>query len=181
MTIAATDQHATARRARPKESAILFTISGYPFAIASSAVHEIRSADSLAGSAVEIEQSGVTKVKHLVHRGNRSYFVVNGCAHFGLKATRPTLVLILRDTPVAILVDKIERMADINPPHPLPLAFQGEERRWYRGLSPTDGDVIVPVVNPAGFLTRHELRALEEALHASRAEALAELTGTVAP
>ena len=27
---------------------------------------------------------------------------------------------------------------------------------------------IVPVVNPAGFLTRHELRALEEALHASR-------------
>jgi chemotaxis signal transduction protein len=180
MSVSAAVDQKGVPRVRVKESAILFTISGYPFAIASSAVHEIRSADSLAGSAMEIEQSGVTKVKHLVHRGNRSYFVVNGCAHFGLKTARPTLVLILRDSPVAILVDKIERMADINAPQPLPLAFEGEERRWYRGLSPTD-DVIVPVVNPAGFLTRHELRALEEALHASRAEAHAELSGTVAP
>ncbi len=106
------------------------------------------------------------KVKHLVHRGNRSYFVVNGCAHFGLKPTRPTLVLILRDSPVAILVDKIERMADIAAPNALPLAFEGEERRWYRGLSYTD-DTILPVVNPAGFLTRHELRALEDVLHAA--------------
>ncbi len=179
MSVSAAEQKG-ARHVRAKESAILFSISGLPFAIASAAVHEIRSADSLAGSAMEIAQSGVTKVKHLVHRGNRSYFVVNGCAHFGLKTARPTLVLILRDSPVAILVDKIERMADIAAPHPLPLAFQGEERRWYRGLSYSD-DVIVPVVNPAGFLTRHELRALEEALHASRAEAHAELSGSVAP
>ena len=172
------DQKAIARRPLVKESAILFTISGFPFAIASSAVHEIRSADSLAGSAMEIEQSGVSKVRHLVHRGNRSYFVVNGCAHFGLKTARPTLVLILRDSPVAILVDKIERMTDIVAPHPLPLAFEGEERRWYRGLSYID-DMIMPVANPAGFLTRHELRALEDALRASRAEAHAELSGPV--
>jgi len=178
MTISSPEQKLV-RRGRASESAILFTISGLPFAIASSAVHEIRSADSLSGSATEIGQSVVPKVKHLVHRGNRSYFVVNGCAHFGLKAARPTLVLILRDSPVAILVDKIERMADISAPHALPLAFEGEERRWYRGLSYTD-DVIVPVVNPAGFLTRHELRALEEALQASHAEMPAELSGTVA-
>jgi chemotaxis signal transduction protein len=167
-----------ARRGRPRESAILFSISGLPFAIASSAVHEIRSADSLSGSATDLEQSLVLKVKHLVHRGSRNYFVVNGCAHFGLKAARPTLVLILRDSPVAILVDKIERMADIAAPNALPLAFEGEERRWYRGLSYTD-DLIVPVVDPAGFLTRHELRALEEALQASRTESHAELSRTV--
>ena len=121
----------------------------------------------------------MAKVKHLVHRGNRSYFVVNGCAHFGLKATRPTLVLILRDSPAAVLVDKIERMADIAAPNALPLAFEGEERRWYLGLSYTD-DLIVPVVNPAGFLTRQELRALEGALQAAHAEAHGELSGTVA-
>jgi chemotaxis signal transduction protein len=178
MTIPLPDQKAL-RRGRARESAILFTISGLPFAIASSAVHEIRSADSLSGSAMEIGQSVVPKVKHLVHRGNRSYFVVNGCAHFGLKSARPTLVLILRDSPVAILVDKIERMADIATPYALPLAFEGEERRWYRGLTFTD-DLIMPVVNPAGFLTRHELRALEDALHASQAETSAELSGTVA-
>jgi chemotaxis signal transduction protein len=169
----------TARRARPRESAILFTISGLPFAIASSAVHEIRSADSLSGSATEIGQSVVPKVKHIVHRGNRNYFVVNGCAHFGLKAARPTLVLILRDSPAAILVDKIVRMTDIAAPHPLPLAFEGEERRWYRGLTYTD-DAIVPVVDPAGVLTRHELRALEQATHEKGAEAPAEFSGTVA-
>jgi chemotaxis signal transduction protein len=178
MTVSSSEQK-LARRGRARESAILFTISGLPFAIASSAVHEIRSADSLSGSAMEIGRSVVPKVKHLVHRGNRSYFVVNGCAHFGLKAARPTLVLILRDSPVAILVDKIERMADISAPYALPLAFEGEERRWYRGLTYTD-DLIMPVVNPAGFLTRHELRALEDALHAAHAETPAELSGTVA-
>lgn len=168
------------RRPRPKESAILFSVSGFPFAIASSAVHEIRSADSLSGSATDLQQTAVPKVKHLVHRGNRSYFVVSGCAHFGLKPTRPTLVLILRDSPAAVLVDKIERMADIAAPNALPLAFEGEERRWYLGLSYTD-DAILPVVNPAGFLSRHELRALEDVLHAAPIEAHAELSGTVTP
>jgi len=178
MTVISTDSKAT-RRARPKESTILFSVAGMPFAIAASAVHEIRSADSLSGSATEIAQSAVPKVRHLVHRANRAYFVVNSCAHFGLKPTRPTLVLILRDSPVAILVDKIERMADIDAPLALPLAFQGEERRWYRGLSYTD-DAIIPVVNPAGFLSRHELRALDDTLRSQRADAPAEMTGTVA-
>ncbi len=178
MSVLSTEQKGT-RRVRPRESAILFSVSGMPFAIAASAVHEIRSADSLSGSATDLDQNVVPKVKHLVHRGNRSYFVVNSCAHFGLKSARPTLVLILRDSPVAILVDKIERMTDIAAPVALPLAFQGEERRWYRGLTYTD-DVIVPVVDPAGFLTRHDLRALDEAMHAAHAESSTEMSGTVA-
>ncbi|MFZ0636028.1 MAG: chemotaxis protein CheW [Candidatus Acidiferrales bacterium] len=156
------------RRVRRKESVILFTIADQLFAIAASAVHEIRSADSLGGSASDLEQTSVAKVKHILQRGNRTYFVVDGGAHFGLRQTRPTLVLILRDSPAAVLVDKIERMVEISGPHALPLAFDGEERRWYRGLAYLD-DHVLPVVNPAGFLERDEVLALERAAEAALA------------
>ncbi len=175
MTIAAHDAQ-KGRRRHPKEQAILFTVGGKPFAVAADAVHEIRSADSLAGSAIELSQDAVRKVKHIVHRGNRAYYVVNSCAHFGLRPTRPRLVLILRGSPAAVLVDKIERMENIHPPLPLPLAFRGAEREWYRGLTYVD-DQLIPVVNPAGFLTVAELTALDAASRAARAEASHELQG----
>ena len=44
----------------------------------------------------------------------------------------------------------------------LPAAFCHEERRWYRGLTVLD-QVVVPVVNPAGFLTSDELFQLDAA------------------
>jgi len=91
--------------------------------------------------------------------------VVNAGAHFGLPVTRPTLVLILRKFRVAILVDRIERMAEISAIHRLPRAFSGDERRWYRGLTYVN-DYLIPVIEPSGFLTTDEFQRLDNATHA---------------
>src|SRR5271169_1774712 len=122
------------RRARRSEAMILFVIANRMFAISADSVQEIRSTDSLAGSANEIENSKIPKVRHTLERSHQTYYVVNAGAHFGLPVTRPTLVLILRQLRVALLVDRIERMAEIKSIHALPRAFAGDERRWYRGL-----------------------------------------------
>ena len=158
----ATTDAAKPRRARASEAVILFCIANQTFAIAADAVQEIRSTDSLGGTAIEIEQAEVPKVRHLVERARRTYYVVSGCAHFGLRVTRPTLVLILRQIRAAVLVDSIERMADVNTIHPLPRGFQGQERKWYRGLTYLE-DRVIPVINPGGFLTVEEFARLDQA------------------
>jgi chemotaxis signal transduction protein len=150
------------RRARPSEAVILFCIANQTFAIAADAVQEIRSTDSLGGTAIEIEQADVPKVRHLVERARRTYYVVSGCAHFGLRVTRPTLVLILRQIRAAVLVDSIERMVDVTKIHPLPRGFEGEERKWYRGLTYLE-DRVIPVIYPGGFLSTEEFARLDQA------------------
>jgi chemotaxis signal transduction protein len=150
------------RRSQATEAVILFCIGHQTFAIAAEAVQEIRSTDSLAAAAVEIEQADVPKVRHLVERGHRTYYVVSGCAHFGLRVTRPTLVLILRQIRAAVLVDSIERMAEIPKVYPLPHGFHGRERQWYRGLAYVE-DRVIPVIHPAGFLTPEEFGRLDSA------------------
>ncbi|MGH9639944.1 MAG: chemotaxis protein CheW [Candidatus Acidiferrales bacterium] len=157
---------AAPRRARRPETVVLFMVANQMFAIAAEAVQEIRSTDSLAGSAFEIEQFEIGKVRHTIERARRRYFVVNSGMHFGLPVTRPTLVLILRNLRVAVLIDRIERMAEIFSVYPLPLAFAGDERRWYRGLANVD-DFIIPVIQPSGFLTEEEFRALDLALQSA--------------
>jgi chemotaxis signal transduction protein len=164
----ATADAAKPRRARPSEALILFCIANQTFAIAADAVQEIRSTDSLGGTAIEIEQAEVPKVRHLVERSRRTYYVVSGCAHFGLRVTRPTLVLILRQIRAAVLVDSIERMADVAMIHPLPRGFQGAERRWYRGLTYIE-DRVIPVIRPGGFLTTEEFVRLDQAAAVSGA------------
>jgi chemotaxis signal transduction protein len=158
----ATTDGAKPRRARAHEALILFCIANQTFAIAADAVQEIRSTDSLGGTAIEIEQAEVPKVRHLVERARRTYYVVSGCAHFGLRVTRPTLILILRQIRAAVLVDSIERMADAATILPLPRAFQGEEKKWYRGLTYID-DRVIPVIRPGGFLTTEEFARLDHA------------------
>src|SRR3984957_9968766 len=111
MKIPAEDGVKAGRGRRPK-AVILFTVANQLFAIAAEAVQEIRSTDSL-GSALEIEQQEIPKVRHTIERGHRTYYVVNACTHFGLRVVRPTLVLMLRQIRAAVLVDKIERMAEI--------------------------------------------------------------------
>src|SRR5271154_1594115 len=172
----ATSDGSKPRRARPSEAVILFCIANQTFAIAADAVQEIRSTDSLGGTAIEIEQAEVPKVRHLVERARRTYYVVSGCAHFGLRVTRPTLVLILRQIRAAVLVDSIERMADVATIHPLPHAFEGEERNWYRGLTYLE-DRVIPVIHPGGFLTPEEFARLDRA--AKSIEARNELEGAV--
>lgn len=151
-----------ARRLRRPETAVLFAVADCLFAVAADAVQEIRSTDSLAGSASEISDSPLAKVRHILERGRRSSYVVNAGIHFGLPVTRPALVLLLRQRRVAVLVDRIERMAEIPGVFPLPPAFAGPERRWYRGLTYLE-DQIIPVVDPAGFLIEDDLHLLDRA------------------
>jgi hypothetical protein len=159
MSITRYDSHKP-NRVRRSEQVILFSIGAQTFAIRAEAVKEIRSTDSLAGTAVAFEDSGISKVQHVLARGHRRFYVVSGCAHFRLPVTRPTLALILRQFRAAVLVDAIERMAEIPAVYPLPLAFSGEECAWYRGLAYLE-DRLIPVVQPGGFLTRAQFEHLD--------------------
>jgi hypothetical protein len=156
------------RKHLASEPAILFAVSRQIFAIAADAVQEIRSTDSIAGASSDFEIAAVPKVRHMFERGHRRYFVVNACVHFGLRISRPTLVLILRQLRAAVLVDRIDRMTELPAVFDLPLGFSGAERRWYRGLAYLN-DQVIPVVNPRGFLTAAEFHLLDEAAHAASA------------
>jgi chemotaxis signal transduction protein len=80
--------------------------------------------------------------------------------HFGLRATPAALVFLLRNSRIALLVDGIEKMTTMTRLLALPGAFCNEERAWYRGLTVLDQNVV-PVVNPAGFLSAEEISLLD--------------------
>lgn len=149
-----------ARSGRRSETVVLFIVANQMFAVAADSVHEIRSTDSIAGAANEIDHSELPKVRHTIERSGHIYYVVNAGMHFGLPVTRPSLVMILRRFRAALLVDRIDRMAEISGVYPLPQAFLGAERHWYRGLAYLD-DSVIPVVEPRGFLTPQEFRQLD--------------------
>jgi len=142
------------------EQIILFRISGALFAVSSASVQEVRSVDTLAGSAREIPPSEIRKVRHMVQRGEHNLYVVNGALHFNLPTSHAALVFVLRRTRTALLVDGIEKMTTMTRLQALPQAFCNEERGWYRGLTAID-QIVVPVVKPEGFLTPDELFALD--------------------
>jgi chemotaxis signal transduction protein len=145
------------------EQIILFRVSGQLFAISSAAVQEVRGVDSLSGAATEISAPGLRKVSHVVRRGDRSLFIVNGAMHFGLHAAEGALIFVLRKTRTALLIDGIEKMSSMTRLQSLPLCFCHEERRWFRGLTALDQSVV-PVVHPEGFLSSDELALLDAAL-----------------
>lgn len=149
------------RDARRREQIAVFSIGQYSFVISAASVQEIRSTDGLGGTIVELDRPVLRKVRHIVERDARSYYVVSGYEHFRLPPSRPTTVLILRGAPAAVLVDRIEEMAEMRVLLELPQSFRGEERTWYRGLTVLERKVL-PVVNPSGFLTPRELLQLEE-------------------
>ncbi|HXQ25657.1 MAG TPA: chemotaxis protein CheW [Candidatus Acidoferrales bacterium] len=165
----ADEQNAKSRRSRGPETVILFIVAHQMFAIAADSVQELRSTDSLSGAAIEIEQADLPKVRHIIERSRQTYYVVNAGAHFHLPVTRPSLVLILRQLRAAVLVDSIDRMAEISRVYPLPQAFTGEERRWYRGLAYLD-DMVIPVVQPGGFLSPEEFQRLDRITKASASQ-----------
>jgi chemotaxis signal transduction protein len=158
------------------EQIILFRVSGQLFAVSSSSVQEVRSADSLSGAAAEISAPGLRKVRHVVRRGDRSLFIVNGAMHFGLHAAGGSLLFVLRKTRTALLVDGIEKMATMTRLQSLPLSFCHEERQWYRGLTALD-QTVVPVVHPEGFLLPQELALLDAVLLQADNSAAAVLKG----
>jgi chemotaxis signal transduction protein len=142
------------------EQIILFRASNQLFAISSASVQEVRSVDSLAGAAVQVNESSLAKVRHAIRRTGRNVYVVNAPLHFGLRSTPAALIFLLRNSRIGLLVDGIEKMTTMTRLQALPGSFCHEERAWYRGLTVLDQNVI-PVVNPAGFLTSEEISLLD--------------------
>ena len=153
---------AVPQKAQPvrTEQIILFRASTQVFAISSASVQEVRSVDSLAGVAVEINEASLAKVRHALRRGERNLYVVNAALHFGLRPSPASLIFLLRKSRIALLVDGIEKMTTMSRLQSLPGTFCHEERTWYRGLTVLDQNVI-PVVNPVGFLLTQEISLLD--------------------
>jgi hypothetical protein len=161
-----------ARGKRPalhSEAVILFAVGASTFAIAASAVDEIRNMQGLKPLAHSpVTQAKLARVRNVLVREGKTYFVVDANYHFCMLPSKPTRVLVLRNSPAAILVDAI---------YALPRAFNGEERRWFRGLALMslsgrgEGDDVVPVVNPDCFLSAAEQQILESILKAQKSSA----------
>jgi len=163
----------TARAPQPRtEQIILFRVSGQTFAISSASVQEVRSVDNIAGMAQDLPDSSIRKVRHSIRRGDRTLYIVNAALHFGLQPQPAALVFFLRRTRAALLIDGIEKMTTMSRLQALSLAFQGEERNWYRGLTAID-QAVIPVVQPEGFLSLAELTLLEGAQLAADTRAIA--------
>ena len=140
---------------------ILFTIGEQLFAIDAAVVNEIQSLQGLQPLGAQPRQFG--KVRHTVTREGRRYWVVDGNVHLGMMPTHSTRVLLLDHSPVALKVDAIVRMTEIARVLPLPQAFHGEERHWYKGLALIDG-TVVPVISPDSLLSHYDMTALEQSL-----------------
>lgn len=142
------------------EPMILFTVSGNTFAIAAAAVEEIRNLDDLEPLAGSFAPARLKKFRYVLSRGKRTCFVLDAGAHFRLPAAKPGRLMLLRNLPAGVLVEAVDRMAEIASVAPLPRAFQGEERAWYRGLA-LIGNRAIPVVEPAAFLSKPDLAMLQ--------------------
>jgi len=113
----------------------------------------------------------IAKLTHTLERGGATYFVVDAARHFQLPSSRPSRVLVLRNSPTAVLVDSTDRILEISALHALPRAFTHEERGWYRGLAMMEGEVV-PVVNHHAFLNRPEIEVLRAGLERVRGEVM---------
>ncbi len=135
------------------EVVILFAAAGHTFAISAAAVDEVRTTEGLRPPPAR------GKLHSLLEQASGTYYVVDAAKHFQVPAAPPRHVLVLRDSDVALAIDAVERMTVADKLYPLPRAFRGDERRWYRGLALVEGRVV-PVVNPENILTRNELAAI---------------------
>ncbi|MDT8070648.1 MAG: chemotaxis protein CheW [Terriglobia bacterium] len=140
---------------RRGEAAILFAVGGFTFAAPATEVDEIRDLHGTESMESATEQSSVAKVVGTLERSGRTHYVVDGARHFRVSGSNPSRLMILRSQPIAVRVESIDRMAEIGKTLPLPKAFRGDERRWYRGLV-LIGEQVVPVVHMASFLTPAE-------------------------
>ena len=163
-------QATTPRRAQ--ETVILFSAGGVHFAIAAPAVEEIRETAGLKSFISYAFQDRFAKVKHTLDRQGKTIFVVDACTHFRIEEKRPARVMVLRHALAALAVESIDGMKEIYAIHKLPLAFTGEERNWYRGLTLVEGRVV-PVVRPEAFLSKAETALLAAASPAGKASKFA--------
>jgi chemotaxis signal transduction protein len=148
---------------------IFFGVGEATFAISASAVEEIRGADGLR----PLVQGEVAKVRHLLERAGKTYYVVDAGCHFRMLPIPGNRVLVLRRGKAALLVQRIDLMREVSSIYALPSAFRGEERQWYRGLAAIPGAAgapalgqageefqVVPVLNPDALLTTGEADSL---------------------
>ena len=149
--------------AKPQEDVILFSAGGMKFVIAANAVDEIRNLDGLqpwkGGFGAKLAKVRFTLIREKKD-SDRIYFVVDACSQYGLPAKKGERVLVFRGAGTALLVEHIDRMTQIAAVQPLPRAFSGEERIWYRGLA-VIGEQVLPVVNPEPILNKGELAVLQ--------------------
>jgi chemotaxis signal transduction protein len=167
-------QESAVAPAHNREAVILFTVGDTRLAIAAAAVEEIRNTEGLRPlSTWSRLRTRIPKLAYVLERSGRSYPVVDACFHFQILPAAATRLLVLRHPAVAVLVQQIDRMAELTAIYAVPRAFTGEERAWYRGLAlmaDTRGDPqVVPVVNPEAFLTDAEARLLASAAAAKEA------------
>jgi chemotaxis signal transduction protein len=152
-------QNRRKHRGPQTQPVILFVVGEHTFAISASAVTEIQALDEMKPLASQ-GFFRYSKVHHTITRDGRRYWVVDANIHFAMLPTHSTRVLMLAESPVAIKVDSIVRMAEMAKLLPMPRSFRGDERNWYLGLTLMNGTVI-PVVNPGSFLSHFDMNALE--------------------
>ena len=157
----------TAPAQAAREDVIVFAVGGFKFAIAAGVVKEIRGMEGVHAFTLGGISAQIVKLKYTLERGGTTYFVVDAAQHFLLPPSQPSRVLILRNTPTAVLVDSTDRILEISSLHALPRAFTHEERNWYRGLAVVNG-AVVPVVNHNAFLNKAELEILGAGLERVR-------------
>lgn len=156
---------------RPTEAVILFAVGANTFAIPAGEVDEIRELHELRSIADYTARTEVAKVKSTLVRERKTYFVVEAGEHFQLESSKPSRVMILRNSRAAIAVDSIDRIVELAHLLPLPHAFHGEERRWYRGLALL-GDNVVAVVESTAFLSASELAQVQSCNRLSKGAAV---------
>ena len=137
------------------EAVILFAVGGHTFAAPAAEVDEIRDLHGIESIETATQHTSVSKVIATLERSGRTYFVVDAARHFRLPGSEASRLMVLRGHLIAICVENIDRMAEIGKTLPLPKAFRGEERRWYRGLV-LIGEKVIPVVQMSSFLTAAE-------------------------
>ena len=114
------------------EAVILFQVGGYRMAIGAGAVQKIRKDRGLRPAEIGCST------------------IVSAHALFGIAAGPGGRLLVLHRGGVAVRVDKVERMIETSELRPLPHAFLGPEREWYRGLALAEG-IVLPLVDPEAF------------------------------
>jgi chemotaxis signal transduction protein len=137
------------------EAVILFAAAGHTFAAPAAQVDEIRDLHGIESIAASTLRTSVAKVVATLERSGKTYFVVDAAQNFRQPRSEAARLMVLRGQTIAVLVDSIDRMAEIGQMLALPKAFRGDERRWYRGLALV-GEVVVPVVQMTSFLTPAE-------------------------
>jgi chemotaxis signal transduction protein len=168
-------QNRRKHRGPQTQPVILFVVGEHTFAISASAVTEIQALHEMKPLASPVFR--YSKVHHTITRDGRRCWVVDANIHFSMMPTHSSRVLMLSEQPVAVKVDSIVRMAEMAKLLPLPQSFKGDERNWYLGLTLMNG-TVVPLVNPASFLSHFDMNALETSSPAHRP--VAESVGVMA-